>query len=297
MLALVVINKYSRDGNSNIIDIIENTLKQKYRLVTSFVGSKAYTINEHIKSYGAAYDLICAVGGDGTIHEVVNGVSKLKRRPVIGIIPAGTCNDIAHTLGIPKDIKKALDLIIKHDVVRLPLFKINNTYFIYGLALGMLSDVSYLAKAKSKKRLGRLAYYLEAFKNINKSKGIDAYINGKKDKYCFILFLNSHYLAGFRIRYKSNRYLDNGDIKLITINKSNRLFEIIDLGLFFLFGEYLSHNTRIKTITDAQIEVVSPASINADGEAIGKIKNICIEPSNAFLEFIVNKKNKNKIIK
>jgi len=60
------------------------------------------------------FDTICFVGGDGTLNEVVNGVMKIpeEKRPKIGIIPVGTGNDFIKTIGIPKDIDKAIDIIL-----------------------------------------------------------------------------------------------------------------------------------------------------------------------------------------
>ncbi len=57
------------------------------------------------------YDLVIAAGGDGTIFEVVNGLADLEKRPMLGLIPAGTTNDFARALGIPRDIEKACDVL------------------------------------------------------------------------------------------------------------------------------------------------------------------------------------------
>ena len=51
----------------------------------------------------AGFNLIIAAGGDGTINEVVNGIAPLKHRPKLGIIPAGTTNDYARALKIPRE--------------------------------------------------------------------------------------------------------------------------------------------------------------------------------------------------
>jgi diacylglycerol kinase (ATP) len=56
------------------------------------------------------YDKVIALGGDGTVHEVINGLMQVpaKKRPALGIVPLGSGNDFAHILGIPDDIQQAL---------------------------------------------------------------------------------------------------------------------------------------------------------------------------------------------
>jgi YegS/Rv2252/BmrU family lipid kinase len=64
------------------------------------------------------FDLVVAVGGDGTAHEVINGLMKVpkSKRPVFGIVPFGSGNDYAHNLGIPDDAKKALHAILDGEI-------------------------------------------------------------------------------------------------------------------------------------------------------------------------------------
>src|SRR5436309_1858239 len=60
----------------------------------------------------AGYDLVVAAGGDGTINEVVNGLSKDFSRARLGIIPLGTGNDFARSIQVPTDIDAALALLV-----------------------------------------------------------------------------------------------------------------------------------------------------------------------------------------
>jgi YegS/Rv2252/BmrU family lipid kinase len=56
------------------------------------------------------YDMVIAMGGDGTVHEVINGLMQVpaEKRPVLGIVPIGSGNDFAHTIGIPLEADRAL---------------------------------------------------------------------------------------------------------------------------------------------------------------------------------------------
>ena len=77
--------------------------------------------NEAHRAARAGFDLLVAAGGDGTINEVVNGIAPLKRRPKMAIIPAGTTNDYARALKIPRDnIVKAAE-VIKNQTVKMDI--------------------------------------------------------------------------------------------------------------------------------------------------------------------------------
>ena len=62
------------------------------------------------------YDMVIAMGGDGTVHEVINGLMKVpeERRPVLGVVPAGSGNDFAHAIGVPTKSDHALVHALDH---------------------------------------------------------------------------------------------------------------------------------------------------------------------------------------
>src|SRR5699024_253555 len=76
------------------------------------------------------YDLVIVAGGDGTINEVVKGIAEQDYRPTVGVIPTGTTNDFARALQIPRDIKKATEVITEGKSLRLDIGKVNDEYFI-----------------------------------------------------------------------------------------------------------------------------------------------------------------------
>ncbi|MGH2251993.1 diacylglycerol kinase family protein, partial [Enterococcus faecalis] len=78
--------------------------------------------NEAHRAARAAFDSLVAAGGDGTINEVVNGIAPLNRRPKMAIIPAGTTNDYAAALKIPRDnMVKAAEVIKKNQTVKMDI--------------------------------------------------------------------------------------------------------------------------------------------------------------------------------
>lgn len=76
------------------------------------------------------FDLVIAVGGDGTVNEVINGLLQHETPPEFGIIPMGTVNDFTRALGIPSDIFEALDYIIEGEPFAIDLGLMDGKYFM-----------------------------------------------------------------------------------------------------------------------------------------------------------------------
>src|SRR5699024_12171008 len=86
------------------------------------------------------YDLVVGAGGDGTINEVINGIAKKEYRPGLGVIPVGTMNDFARALLIPREVKKAVDIIVNGQTKQLDIGKVNDHYFINIAGGGKLTE-------------------------------------------------------------------------------------------------------------------------------------------------------------
>ena len=111
--------------------------------------------NEAHRAARAGFDLLVAAGGDGTINEVVNGIAPLKRRPKMAIIPAGTTNDYARALKIPRDnIVKAAEVIKKNQTVKMDIGQAGKNYFINIAAGGHLTELTYEVPSELKSIFG-----------------------------------------------------------------------------------------------------------------------------------------------
>ena len=106
------------------------------------------------------YHMMVIVGGDGTFNECVNGMMDYKYRPKIGYIPTGTCCDIGMSLGLSKNVEKAMDNILNDNSARMDIVKSNNRYFCYVSGNGAFIDISYVTDSRLKKRIGYLAYLI-----------------------------------------------------------------------------------------------------------------------------------------
>lgn len=111
------------------------------------------------------FDTVIAVGGDGTAHECLNGVMEIPagKRPLYGIVPTGSGNDYAHTLGMSDDLSTALRQIAIAQTRTVDLGRCNGAWFGESVAVGL--DARVTAKAvelKATTTLSGLALYLRA---------------------------------------------------------------------------------------------------------------------------------------
>ena len=107
------------------------------------------------------FDRIVCAGGDGTLNEVVTGLMQSKVRPPLGYIPAGTTNDFATSLGIPKVPAEAAAIAAKDRLQALDIGRFNSRYFNYIAAFGVFTEVSYATPQQTKNIFGRAAYIMQ----------------------------------------------------------------------------------------------------------------------------------------
>ena len=160
-----------------------------------------------IKEYEVGkYDLIACSGGDGTIDEVATGM--MKRREMgkdvapVGYIPAGTTNDFAKSLHIPRKPLAAADNAVKGVPFPCDIGKFNDSVFVYIAAFGIFTDVSYETSQDLKNILGHLAYVLEGAKRLLDIKAYHMKVtteNGViEDNFIYGMVTNSRSVGGFK---------------------------------------------------------------------------------------------------
>lgn len=112
-------------------------------------------------------------GGDGTFNTVLGGVAE--RNAVLGYIPAGTVNDAAGNLKIPRSVRRALNVIARGRAEALDCLQINEKRYAFCIvAAGSLTRVTYETPQRKKRAFGWFAYAFEALKRISRVKPLDA---------------------------------------------------------------------------------------------------------------------------
>src|SRR5699024_9444802 len=96
-----------------------------------------------------------------------------EHRPRVGIIPAGTTNDFARALAIPRDIKKAVNIILDENNVKpLDIGQVNDHYFVNIAGGGDLTELTYDVPSKMKAAIGQLAYDIKGIETLPTRKRV-----------------------------------------------------------------------------------------------------------------------------
>lgn len=273
---LIVYNPQSGKGKfAKNEKYIVSKLSEKYEVEVCYSTHRGH-IGEIILEKGEQFSLLVVAGGDGTLNEAVNSICRISKKPVIGYIPTGTVNDVAHSLGIPKHIKKAVKIILDGKEFRHDTFKMNDRFGIYVCCSGFLTDTSYATSQTNKKKMGKIAYGLYGIKKIFSTKSIRLKINFDnceiEGNFAVILIINSKNVAGFRVNKRA--VLNDGtvDVALVRARKKRvRFIEALRVGLLFLKGlpKKSKKNVLIFHLNKFSVETPPETIINMDGEKIG----------------------------
>lgn len=279
MKCLFVYNPESGKGKiKRYRDYILTELAKKYGDVDCVETRHSGDATELARNAIGEYDYFFVAGGDGTINEVINGFGEAENAPILGIIPSGTVNDVANSLGISKNLKKAIKNLIEGEIFEHDIFKVNDRYGIYVCCTGLFSKTSYDTKRYNKKRLGKFAYFLRGVKEMltTKPTKLELNVHGEKiKKHCaMLLIFNSRSTAGFLVNKQAK--LDDGVVEIIVFHshaKSIWLLEMLRAVRFFLFGIKSIRKSKNVTYLQASqfnIKMSEDTVINLDGEKSGK---------------------------
>lgn len=220
------------------------------------------------------FDIIIAAGGDGTLNEVINGMAEQERRPALGIIPAGTTNDFARALGIPRNWEAACDIIIKGHLQAIDIGKANEQYFVNIAGGGSITELTYEVPSKLKTMLGQLAYYVKGLEKLPYIRPISLKMTGEEEYYndeaMLFLVANSNSVAGFE-KLAPEASLSDGLFDVFILKKSN-LAESIRAASAALRGELVS-DPHVKYFKTSRLTITSKdyVQMNLDGEFGGTL--------------------------
>jgi len=119
---------------------------------------------------GGEFELVLLLGGDGTVHEGVNGLAALKRPPVVGILPAGTCNDFSRALGLPQQLDKAAEAVLAGRLREVDIGKANGRYFSNFYGIGLITDTSENVNPELKGMFGKISYVVSALQRVTRAE-------------------------------------------------------------------------------------------------------------------------------
>lgn len=299
----VIINPTSGNGaaKKQWILIYNELKKQQLDFDYSFTEYKKHT-EALLKTAleNGTTKFIC-VGGDGTLHTMVNGIMNLKPQNIsvvkLGIIPVGTANDWIKTYKISNDYKKAIQIIkaeftIKQDIGKLFIYENNSTVYFNNLA-GIGFDAYVVNKVQKFKYLGFLAYLTGALLSIASYKKSTLKIEFNnieiKEKTLMLLIGICKYCGG-GMQLTQNANQIDGLFDISHINKVSLITLLGNIG--GLFNGNITHHKLVKNYKTSQLKITvldtQKTFIQADGELVGS-GSFEVEMISNTLNFIVPK--------
>ena len=260
---------------SDLVDILSIYEKAGYE-TSAFATTPApdSAKNEATRAAKEGFDLIVAAGGDGTLNEVINGIAGLEHRPTLAIIPAGTTNDYARALRIPRDdpIAAAKLILKKNKKFKIDIGKAGENYFMNIAAGGTMTELTYEVPSQMKSLFGYAAYFAKGAElrpRINPNEKQIKY-DGKEDRgYAtkFMIALTNS-VGGFE-QIVPDASLDDGKFTMIIVKKTN-MIDMLSLMAKALQGKHLD-DPRIIYEKATDIEVIplnkdDRLMVNLDGE-------------------------------
>ena len=126
--------------------------------------------------YASEVETIVVSGGDGTLNEVIDGVITAETPVRIGYIPSGSTNDFASSVGLPKSIMDAAEVVLTGKPQTFDVGSFNGRYFSYVASFGAFTSTSYSVPQNLKNIMGHTAYVLQGIRDIVNIKKIHAKI-------------------------------------------------------------------------------------------------------------------------
>lgn len=222
------------------------------------------------------FDMIIAAGGDGTLNEVVNGMSIHENRPSLGILPLGTTNDFARAHGIPRKWEDACDLLIGRYTTPIDVGQANDRYFINISGGGSLTELTYEVPSKLKTMVGQLAYYMKGLEKITRLHPTRMRISAEgigdfDEEFMLFLIANSNSVGGFD-RIAPNASTKDGLFDVLALRKCS-LPDFLRIATMVMRGEPVLHDSLFIHFQTNRVivEADDRVQLNVDGEFGGTL--------------------------
>ena len=219
---------------------------------------------------GQDYDLVVAVGGDGTLNEVISGLLRLEQPPLLGYLPQGSTNDFAASLHISGKPPIAAEAIVRDRLQVLDAGTWNDRTFVYVASFGAFTRSSYAAPQAAKNALGHFAYILEGMKDLDTLRPYRVKLTADGEaldgEYLFGAVCNSTSIGGLMKLDPERVVLDDGKFELLLIPSPKTPQDLQNLVLALLNQQYDSQGLVFRHISSLHLETEEDLPWSLDGE-------------------------------
>lgn len=295
--AMIIINPSAgKEEAINYIGNVKDILRDQGYLVTVKETEKERDATLFcITACKERYELIVSIGGDGTLHETINGLVDQEHRPKLGIVPLGTVNDFARALHIPLHPTKAIQNLSSSRLQAVDLGRLNDQFFVNVVAAGSLAESLSTVSSDDKSRLGAFAYIKEGVKELMNQPAQPLCIRyddktWEGDSPLFLAALTNS-VGGFE-KLAPDAAVDDGLLHCFIIQDLN-LFNTLTASLSLLLGNFKNHKDVVYfTAKNVRISSKNSVRTNVDGEE-GPLLPIHLTSMPRHIQVIVPEEAKN----
>jgi len=232
--------------------------------------------------YGADFDAVFTLGGDGTAIEVVGALSHTG--PPVGILPGGTGNVVARTLGTSGNVRKAVKSLLAGDEARVDLGRLTTGHrFMIGMGVGLDATMIAYAPGPLKRRIGFFAYVIaaaRAFVRLEKFT-VRLTVDGKliEQRASAVLIANFGAVLNDLLAFGDGILRDDGLLNACIYSPGNRVDAI--RILWRMARKNFGADPCIRYVSGSvfRVETNPPRLGQADGELIGDSPfEVTVEP-------------------
>lgn len=273
---------------AKLFDIVDSFVKHGYRVQVYPTQQKGDATNIVVNE-PEHYDLLVCAGGDGTLNEVITGMMMSDRVVPIGLIPAGSMNDVGHSFKISRNIMNAVRNVLTGKPYPMDIGRFNDKYFIYVAAFGAFTDISYTTSQKNKNVIGNLAYYLEGIKKLSelKPKYVKVEYDDKiiEEEFLIGLVTNSLYIGGFKNLNYDKTSLNDGLLEVLLVKMPKNILDL-EMIVSSLINYKINENLMYYIQTPNLTVTSEKMDWTLDGEFGGNYEKVSITNCNKAIKII-----------
>jgi YegS/Rv2252/BmrU family lipid kinase len=214
-------------------------------------------------------DRVIVGGGDGTLGSATGPL--LDAGLPLGILPLGTANNLARTLGIPEDVDTACDIAAGDERRRIDVGEVNGRCFLTAASFGLSVAITETLSSEAKRRWGALAYVLAAARAVRKARPVRAHIRwdgGELHTRTVQVVVGNGRYYGSALRVAEDARIDDHALDLYSI-EVRHWWRLFTLGPDVKLGRH-GRRRAVKTARARAFEITTPfpCPIDVDGELV-----------------------------
>lgn len=236
-------------------------------MVTAYAGH-AVVLAREAAAQGA--DVVVAAGGDGTVNEVINGIAYTQT--TLAVLPVGTGNVWGREIKLPLQIRDAAQALLAGERVQLDLGSANGRYFLLMAGIGFDAAVTRAVLPEAKRRLGMIAYVVEALRAASEVRGtrVRLLLDGRpiNGRVLMIVIGNSRLYGAF-LQITHHASLTDGLLDVTVIKGESVRSAPLHLLSILLRRYNLNPDINYYRAREVQITSATPLAVQIDGDPIG----------------------------